>query len=86
MWWVGVSRFRENFHQIEDIVAGWFLGTMMATWALWQTAITQRNMNARFAAEYPAASGVGADVNGARPRLCRHGRRKAHCTSAPYVH
>jgi hypothetical protein len=25
VWWIGVNRFRENRHNISDIVAGWFM-------------------------------------------------------------
>jgi len=37
IWLVGVSRFVDNKHAIEDIVAGWMLGATFAVWAAWET-------------------------------------------------
>ena len=64
MWWIGVSRFRDNYHQVEDIVAGWFLGTFCAIWAVWQTALTQQWQAERFAQEFGDRSDGGPAKGG----------------------
>lgn len=50
-WYVGLSRYIDNKHAIEDIVAGWLLGLVFAAWAAAECFVAQRALAARFAVD-----------------------------------
>lgn len=50
-WYTGLSRYIDNKHSIEDIVAGWLLGLVFAVWATVECFVAQRALAARFADE-----------------------------------
>jgi membrane-associated phospholipid phosphatase len=35
VWIIGVNRFRENRHNISDIVAGWFMVSLLSHFGTW---------------------------------------------------
>ena len=44
IWSVGVSRYVDNKHHIEDIVAGWILGATFAAWGVWVTLAMDKRL------------------------------------------
>lgn len=56
-WYVGLSRYVDNKHHIEDIVAGYLLGLVFAAWAAAECFIAQRAIAARHCEEGREALG-----------------------------
>ena len=48
-WFIGLTRFYDQRHHIEDIVAGWLLGLAFAAWFFWQTTAAVAAIGARMA-------------------------------------
>ena len=57
-WYIGLSRYIDNKHSIEDIMAGNFLGIVFAVWATTECFIAQRSIAARHGEDTEAPTGA----------------------------
>eukprot|EP00892_Ulva_mutabilis_P012617 jgi/Ulvmu1/9728/UM055_0068.1 len=78
-WYVGLSRYIDNKHHIEDIVAGYLLGLVFAVWAAVECFITQRSIAARYAEEMRAVLG-----NNGSSELCALGQPEVSLGMPPH--
>jgi hypothetical protein len=62
---VGLSRYIDNRHHIEDIIGGWFLGALFAFWFAWECASTVDDIGRKFALD----KGTAPLALEARPEL-----------------
>lgn len=60
-WYVGVSRYIDNKHSIEDIIAGFFLGLVAAVWAVAECFIAHRGIASRHGEDAEAVVRSGSN-------------------------
>lgn len=56
---IGLSRYVDNRHHIEDIMCGWFLGFLFAFWFAWECASTVNDIALKFAQDKGTAPQAG---------------------------